>query len=207
MKRVLLADDHRIIIAGLDNIIRNEFLLVEIQECRNGACVWKKVQKTAYDLVILDIMMPGTDAFHLLKNIFSWRPGQKVIIFTMNSADIYAQKYLALGVKAFINKEASPAEVGKAISAVMYDRKYAGADPSIIQAGGRIKHQPATPFGSLTGRELEIMNHLIDGKIISEIAGTLCLHISTVSTHKSNIMQKLGVSSVVELCNMVRLFM
>ena len=114
MKRILLADDHRIITAGLDNIIRHEFLQVEIHECRTGGCVWKKVQKTAYHLVILDIMMPGTDAFHLLKNIFAWRPGQKVIIFTMNSAGIYAQKYLALGVKAFINKEAPLAEVGKA---------------------------------------------------------------------------------------------
>ena len=206
MKRILLADDHRIITAGLDNIIRHEFLLVEIHECRNGACVWKKIQQTAYDLVILDIMMPGTDTFHLLKNIFAWRPDQKIIIFTMNSADIYAKKYLALGVKAFINKEVAPAEVGKAITAVMHNRRYAGAEPKIIQAGSCIEHQPATPFDSLTARELEIMNHLVDGKKISEIAEILCLHISTVSTHKLNIMQKLNVSGVVELCNMVWLF-
>src|SRR5579872_7061911 len=168
MKRILLADDHRIITAGLDHIIRNEFLQVEIHECRTGGCVWKKIQKAAYDLVILDIMMPGTDAFHLMKNIIAWRPDQKIIIFTMNSADIYAQKYLALGVKAFINKEVAPAEVGKAITAVMDNRKYAGAEPKIIQAGSRMEHQPATPFDSLTGRELEIMNHLVDGKNMSE---------------------------------------
>ena len=207
MKRILLADDHRIVTAGLGHIIRHEFQQVEIHECRNGGCVWEKIQKTAYDLVILDIMMPGTDSLHLLKNIFAWRPEQKIIIFTMNSSGIYAQKYLALGVKAFINKEAFPAEVGKAIVAVMYSRKYAGPDEKIIQARDRIENPPATPFEKLTARELEIMNYLVEGKNMSEIAATLCLHISTVSTHKANMMQKLGVSTLVDLCNMVRLFL
>src|SRR3954467_12372531 len=103
MKRFLLADDHHIVRAGLGLIIKDEFLNAEIDECRNGDCVWKKIQATSYELVVLDITMPGTDSLHLVKNILNYQPDLKLMVFTMNSAAIYAKKYLELGVKAFVN--------------------------------------------------------------------------------------------------------
>ena len=206
MKRFLLADDHHIVRAGLGLLIKDEFMNAVIDECANGDCAWKKMQAGEYDLVILDITMPATDSFHLLKNIFVHQPAQKVLIFTMNSGAVYAKKYLALGVKGFINKEAEPSEVRKAIVAVLNNRKYVGPDQQYILMPGNIESQSPTPFDVLSTRELEIMNHLVAGKNVSEIAGMLSLHISTISTHKLNIMQKLGVSNVVELSKMVQLF-
>jgi DNA-binding NarL/FixJ family response regulator len=206
MKKFLLADDHHIVRTGLGLIIKDEFLNAEIDECNNGDCVWKKIQRTEYDLVILDITMPATDSLGLLKNIFSHRPDQKVMIFTMSPVAIYAKKYLSLGVKGFINKEAEPSEVRQGIVATLNNRKYLGPDMKHILTWEDVDKQSITPFDSLTIRELEIMNHLVEGKNVSEIADILFVHISTISTHKANIMVKLNVSNVVELTKMVQLF-
>ena len=206
MKNFLLADDHAIVRTGLILVIKDEFPNAGIDECNNGDCVWEKVQRTSYDLVILDISMPGMDSPGMLKNIFASKPDQKVMIFTMNSAAIYAKKYLAMGVKGFVNKEAEPSEVRLGIVTILNNRKYLGSGMQHILTLENIDKQESTPFDSLTIRELEIMNLLEEGKNVSEIAGMLSLHISTVSTHKGNIMMKLGVSNVVELTKMVQLF-
>ena len=206
MKKFLLADDHHVVRSGLGLIIKEEFSDAEIDECSNGDCAWKKVQRTEYDLVILDITMPATDSLQLLKNIFALRPNQKVMIFTVSNVAIYAKKYLALGVKGFVNKEAEPSEIRLGITAILSNRKYVGSDMMHIITWEDADNQVSSPFDRLTGRELEVMNHLVEGKNVSEIADILSLHISTISTHKANVMQKLDVSNVVELIKTVQLF-
>lgn len=205
MKRFLLADDHHIVRTGLNLIIKDEFSNAEIDECGNGDCVWKKIQQTAYDLVILDITMPAMDSPRLLKNIFTLRPEQKVMVFTMNPVAAYAKQYLAMGVKGFINKEAEPAEVRLGIVTILNNRKYVGSNMMHLLEGDA-GTRAGTPFDNLTIRELEIMNLLVEGKNVTDIAAMLFLHISTVSTHKANIMAKLNVSNVVELTKLVQLF-
>lgn len=205
MKRFLLADDHHIVRTGLNLIIKDEFSNAEIDECGNGDCVWRKIQHIAYDLVILDITMPAMDSPRLLKNIFTLRPEQKVMVFTMNPVAAYAKQYLAMGVKGFINKEAEPAEVRLGIVTILNNRRYVGSNMMHLleeDAG----NQAGTPFDNLSIRELEIMNLLVEGINVTEIAAMLFLHISTVSTHKANIMVKLNVSNVVELTKLVQLF-
>jgi two-component system, NarL family, invasion response regulator UvrY len=206
MKQFLLADDHHIVRTGLSLIIKDEYSNAVIDECGNGDCVWKKVQQTEYDLVILDITMPAMDSLRLLKNIFTLRPQQKVMIFTMSPVAVYAKKYLALGVKGFINKEAAPTEVRLGIVTILNNRRYLGSDMMHLLNEEGEGDQAVSPFESLSIRELEIMNLLVEGKNVSEIAALLFLHISTVSTHKANIMTKLHVSNVVELTKMVQLF-
>jgi two-component system, NarL family, invasion response regulator UvrY len=206
MKKFLLADDHHVVRTGLALFIKDEFSDAEIDECSNGTCVWKKLQSTEYDLVILDITMPAMDSLRLLEKLFTLKPHQKVMIFTMSSVAIYAKKYLAMGVKGFINKEAEPSEVRLAIAAILSNRKYLGSDMKHILTWEDKDNQTSTPFDNLTLRELEIMNHLVEGKNVSEIAGMLSLHISTVSTHKANIMAKLDVSNLVELTKLVQQF-
>ena len=202
MKRFLLADDHHIVRTGLSLIIKDEFSNAEIDECGNGDCVWKKIQHTEYDLVILDITMPAMDSPRLLRNIFTLRPEQKVMVFTMNPVAAYAKQYLAMGVKGFINKEAEPSEVRLGIVTILNNRRYVGSNMMHLLTD----EEAGSPFDNLTIRELEIMNLLVEGKNVTDIAAMLFLHISTVSTHKANIMVKLNVSNVVELTKLVQLF-
>jgi two-component system, NarL family, invasion response regulator UvrY len=206
MKRFLLADDHHILRTGLALIIKDEFSDAEIDECSDGDRAWEQIQHTEYDLVILDISMPAMDSRRLLKNIFTLKPHQKVMIFTMSSVAIYAKQYLAMGVKGFINKEAKPSEVRLGIAAILNNRKYLGSDMRHILTLGDIGNQASTPFDNLTIREVEIMNHLVEGKNVKEIAEKLFLHISTISTHKAKIMLKLDVSNAVELTKKVQQF-
>lgn len=206
MKRFLLADDHHIVRTGLGLIIKDEYSNAEIDECNNGDCVWMKIQQTEYDLVILDISMPAMDSLRLLQNIFTHNPNQKVMIFTMSPVAVYAKNYLAMGVKGFINKEAEQSEVRLAIVNILNNRKYLGSDMMHILMGDDGNNEKRSPFDALSFRELEVMNLLVEGKNVSEIAAMLFVHISTVSTHKANIMAKLNVSNVVELTKMVQLF-
>lgn len=206
MKKFLIVDDHFIVRTGLCFLIREEFTEVEIDECRDGDSAWKKIQASAYDLVVLDISMPSTDTFSLLKRIFVLRPAQKILILTMSSEDVYAKKYLHLGVKGFINKEAGPSEIRKAMVNVLNNRRYLSSKMTDSMTTEILEGRTQNPFETLSPRELEIMNHLIDGKNVSEIAHILSVHISTISTHKANIMHKLGVSNIIELSKMVQMF-
>jgi DNA-binding NarL/FixJ family response regulator len=206
MKRILIADDHAIVRAGLSVLIREEFIQVEIDECRDGDGVWRKIQAGQYDLAILDISMPSFDSFGLIKNIFALRPDQKILILSMSSEDVYAKKYLDLGVRGFINKEADSAEIRRAIVCILNNKRYLSARLQDSLTREALEGRSENPFETLSHRELEIMNHLVDGKNVSEIAGILSVHISTISTHKAKIMQKLGVSSTVELSKIVQMF-
>jgi DNA-binding NarL/FixJ family response regulator len=206
MIRILIADDHFIVRTGLIFLIKEELIQVEIDECRDGDGVWNKIQAGDYDLLILDICMPSTDTFNLLKNIFTLKPGQKILILTMNSEDIYAKRYLHQGVKGFINKEADPSEIRSAIVSILNNRRYLSPRMKHVLTQEALEGKMPAPFETLSVRELEIMNHLVDGKNVSEIATILSLHISTISTHKARLMQKLGVSNVVDLSKMVQMF-
>jgi DNA-binding NarL/FixJ family response regulator len=204
MIKILIADDHDIVRTGLIVLIEQEFSQVKIEECRDGKSVWMKVQNDPYDLLILDIGMPDTDPFGLLKNIFALRPEQKILILTMSKEELYAKKYLQLGVKGFINKETPPTEIRQAIVSILNNKRYLSDRLKDTLTREHIEGSSENPLETLSPREMEIMQHLINGRNVSEIADMLSVHISTISTHKANIMQKLGVSNIIELSKVVQ---
>jgi two-component system, NarL family, invasion response regulator UvrY len=207
LKRILIADDHIIVRTGLSVLIKTEFINAHIDECGDGNSAWEKIQSTQYDLFITDINMPGTDSVNLLKNIFNIQPQLKVLVITMSNEEIYATKYLQMGALGFINKESDNLEIRKAITTVMNNRKYMSPKLQEMIANHAIEGTSASSsFKSLSARELEVMTHLTEGRNVSEIADILSIHISTVSTHKSNILQKLKVGNIIELTTLVRRF-
>lgn len=207
MKKILIADDHSIVRTGISVLIKAEYSSVEIDECGDGDSAWKKIQTTAYDLFIMDINMPGTDSVNLLKNVFTLQHKLNVLILSMSSEEIYAQKYLQLGIMGFINKEADTNELRRAITCVMNNRKYLSPALQAMLSGEPVEGPGGDhSFKNLSARELEVMTHLVQGKNVTEIADILSVHISTVSTHKANILQKLKVSNVIELTRIVNRF-
>jgi DNA-binding NarL/FixJ family response regulator len=109
-------------------------------------------------------------------------------------------------VKGFINKEAGPTEIRRAMVSILNNKRYLSPRMQDKLTTEVLEGRTQNPFETLSPRELEIMNHLIDGKNVSETAHILSLHISTISTHKANIMHKLGVSNIIELSRMVQMF-
>jgi two-component system invasion response regulator UvrY len=206
MKRILIADDHFIVRTGLTTLLKQKFLNVEIEETSGGESTWKKLEANEYDLAILDIGMPGTDTIHLIKNVLAIHPQQKILILTMASEEIYGRKYLQLGVRGFISKEASPDELSKAIVTILNDRRYVSAQLQEQLNNDIIGHKVSNPFETLSSRELQVMMYLVEGKNVSQIASTLSVHTSTIGTHKSRIMQKLGVDNLIDLNKIASMF-
>jgi DNA-binding NarL/FixJ family response regulator len=125
----------------------------------------------------------------------------------MSSEEIYAKKYLQLGALGFINKDSDAVEIRRAITTVMSNRKYLSPKLQEIITRQALEGTPASSaFENLSARELEVMTHLVEGKNVSEIAEILSIHISTVSTHKASILQKLKVKNVIELTTLVKRF-
>jgi len=204
-KKILIADDHNIVRTGVIFLLKEDFPSVEIDECRDGSGAWEMIQASPYDLVILDISMPSTDPIALLNNIFGHRADQKILILTMSSEEVFAKKYLLMGVKGFINKEAPPSEIRKAIANILDNRRYLSATMKDAFAREALEGEVPNPLTTLSPREVEVMNYLVEGRPVTEIAGLLSVHISTVSTHKANIMQKLGVNNIIELSKMAQM--
>ena len=203
MKKFLIADDHSIVRAGITLILKQEFLNIEIDESWNGDTTWEKIRTNNYDLVILDINMPGTDSINLLQNIYAFRPELKVLILSVNKEAIYARTYLQLGASGYINKETHDSELRKAITTVLNNKKYVGRE---IQDTSIFDKASSDLFQRLSPRELEVMTHLLAGRNVSQIANLLSSHTSTIGTHKAKVLQKLGVSNVIELKELAQLF-
>jgi len=206
MKRILIADDHFIVRTGLAVLLKEIFFNVEIDESWDGETTWKKLEANEYDLAILDIGMPDTDTIYLLKNVLALHPRQKILILTMSSEEIYGRKYLQLGVQGFITKEAPSSELRKAILTILDDKRYVSNQLQELLNKDIIGQKAANPFERLSSRELQVMKHLVEGKSVSQIATMLSVHTSTIGTHKSRIMQKLGVDNLIDLNKMARLF-
>ena len=206
MKRFLIADDHFIVRTGISLLLKEEFMNAEIDECRDGDNAWEKIKTNRYDLVILDISMPGTNSVTLLQNIFALHPDLKVLILTMSREEIYARIYLQLGVKGFISKEAESPEIRRAITTVLNNKKYLSPQMQDNSASEAVKKTSSGLFDKLSPRELEVMTHLLAGKNVSQIANLLSSHTSTIGTHKAKVLQKLGVTNLIELKEITQLF-
>lgn len=124
MIQILLADDHAIIRAGLKTYIQNIIPDSTIEEAFDGNSTFEKIKDNDYALIILDINMPATDSFGLVSNILAIKPESKILMFSMNSEEIFAKKYLNLGALGYLNKDASADEIKHAINNVMNNKRY-----------------------------------------------------------------------------------
>lgn len=206
MIKILLADDHVIIRAGLKIFIKNLIPLSAIEEAWDGDTAFEKIKFTDFDIIILDVNMPATDSFGLVSNILALKPNSKILMFSMNAEEIYAKKYLHLGALGYINKDAAEEEIKEAINNVLDNKRY--ISPSLTKTltdsalGKKMNNQ--NPFDLLSPRELEIASHLMKGESVSEISSYLNLHTSTVGTHKARIFEKLQCKNIVGINELAR---
>lgn len=196
MKKIILADDHSFIRLGLIQILKDEYPSVEITEVAEGESLVKEVMLHDFDLVISDLDMPGRNGFEALEQIKLMKPDLPVIILSIYTDDLYAVRALKAGASGYLNKNAAPYELINAIQRVQLGKKY--ITPEIAE---KLLEQinVNNPHEQLTNREFEIFKMLAQGKTISQIAETFSLALTTVSTHRRHIMDKLGVSSNSEL--------
>jgi two-component system invasion response regulator UvrY len=206
MKRFLLVDDHVVVRSGIKILLSEIYKPAEIHEAFDGLSTLDKLKENEYDLVMLDIQMPNTDTLGLMKTIKQDYPAAKVLIFSMSSENIYAKRFMKAGAYGFISKEASMDEIKKAINLILNDRKYISDALIDKLAEDSISGNPGNPFDKLSPKEFEIVSLLLGGKTLTEISQSLNIHTSTAGTHKARLFEKLGVTNVLELSELAKLY-
>jgi two-component system, NarL family, invasion response regulator UvrY len=197
MKRIILADDHSFIRQGIIRILEDEYPSLEIAEVGDGESLIKEITLNDFDLVISDLDMPGRNGLETLEQIKLTKPDLPVLILSIYPEDLYAIRVLKAGASGYMNKNAAPYELIKAIDRIKLGRKY--ITPEISEKLLGHFDTDKKPHELLTNREFEIFKLLAIGKTLSQISKSLSLALTTVSTHRGRIMKKLDTSTNSEL--------
>jgi two-component system invasion response regulator UvrY len=199
MIRVLLADDHAIIRDGVKQILADTDDLAVAGEAANGTALLKLVAEQQWDVLVLDISMPGKNGLELVKLIRQDKPRLPILIFSMHQEEQYALRALHAGASGYLTKESD----GEVLIASI--RKVAGGGVHVsdkvaeMLARERMPTSEDLPHARLSDREFQIFEKIIAGTRLTDIASELNLSIKTVSTHKSRILQKMNMTSDTDL--------
>ena len=196
IRKIILADDHSIIRVGLVQILKDEYPSIEIKEVSNGEMLIKEIMLNEYDLVISDLDMPGRSGLEALEQIKLIRPELPVLILSIYPEEIYAVRVLKAGASGYPNKNSAPNELISAITRISLGKKYITQE--VAEKLIDLKDEK-NPHELLSNREFEIFKLLALGKTITQIAEMLSLAMSTISTHRSRIMEKLHLNTNAEL--------
>jgi DNA-binding NarL/FixJ family response regulator len=199
MTHVLIADDHAIVREGLKRILGGQEGIEIAGEATNGHEVLEHVRRGGFDILLLDLSMPGRSGIELIKQVKEEQPRLRVLVLTMHEEDQYAVRAIRAGASGYLTKESAPGQLVLAIRRLAEGRLY--ISPSVAEQLA-LDVQPRTdeaPHKLLSDREFEVFQLLVNGRSISDIAAHLHLSVKTVSTHKTRILQKMSASSVADL--------
>ncbi|MEM5786450.1 MAG: response regulator transcription factor [Syntrophobacteraceae bacterium] len=197
--KVLIADDHAIVRRGLKLILSEEFTRLVFGEARNGQEVIDQVSKQDWDIVVLDITMPGRSGLDVLKELKQLRPKLPVLILSMHSEDQFGMRVLKAGAAGYMTKENVPEELVKAIKKVMSGGKYISSYLA-EQLAFNLEEDTERPiYEKLSDREYHVMCMIASGKTVKDIAKELSLSMKTISTYRTRVLEKLKMKSNAEL--------
>lgn len=199
MIRLVIADDHAIVREGLKRIVSAAAQMQIEGEAADGSEVMKLVREREFDVLVLDLSMPGRSGMELIKQVKSERPKLRVLVLSMHQEMQYAVRAIKSGASGYLTKESAPGELVLAIRKIAAGGAYVTAEVAEQLALGAMPGTDKPPHGSLTDREFDVFRRLVAGSSVTEIAAALSLSVKTVSTHKANLMQKLGVANQSDL--------
>ncbi|MFB3922920.1 MAG: response regulator [Terriglobia bacterium] len=199
MTSILIADDHALIRRGLREILSDALGALACGEAENTRDALEQVRKRAWDLLIMDIEMPGRSGIDALRDLKAARPKMPILVLSVHPEERYAKRALKAGAAGYVCKEGAPAELLKAVQKVMSGGRY--VSPALAEKLaadlGAETDRPADEL--LSDREFEVLRSIASGKTVSQIAGQLSLSVKTVSTYRSRILEKMGMKTNAEL--------
>jgi DNA-binding NarL/FixJ family response regulator len=199
MIKVLIADDHAIVRKGLVEIIRESPEAIMVDEACNGVEALLKAENDDYDLILLDISMPGKSGLDVLKELKERSPDLPVLMFSMHPEEQYAVRALRDGASGYLTKASAAEEMLDAIRKVLSGGKYISTSLAEKLAFGLIDGTEKAITESLSKRESQVMRMIGEGKTTRQIADTMSLSVKTISTFRSRILRKMGMKGNAEL--------
>jgi two-component system invasion response regulator UvrY len=199
MIKILIADDHAVVREGVKHILSEMPDMVIAGEAGKGQEVLEKVGKNEYDLILLDIAMPGRDGLEILKDLKLQKPKLPVLILSMFPEEQYALRALKSGASGYLTKDSIPDELIKAIQKIVRGGKYISSSFSEKMLFSFDSDAEKPLHETLSDREYQVMRMIASGKTLKEIADELALSVKTVSTYRSRILDKTGMKNNVEL--------
>jgi DNA-binding NarL/FixJ family response regulator len=196
---ILLADDHHVVRQGLRSLLESEPTFSVVGEASNGLEAIQMVEQLHPRVVVLDLMMPGLNGLEVTRRI---RDLTRVLILSMHADEGYVLEALNNGAYGYLLKDSTATELVQAVKMVSEGRRYLGSpfsDQAISSYAQKSRSVPQDPYDTLTAREREIVQLVVEGNSTSEIAGMLSISSRTVETHRANLMRKLKLNSQVEL--------
>ena len=199
MIHVIIADDHPVVRAGMKQILLEAGDVLAVAETGSGEELIREVRSHDFDVVLLDITMPGIGGLETLKRLKALKPELPVLMLSVHSEDQFALRTMKAGAAGYLTKESAPAELVKAIHQVVGGRSY--ISPEFAEKLATELHQGTNrlPHERLSDREMQVLCMMAAGKTASGIAAALNLSVKTVSTYRARIIEKTGMATNAEL--------
>lgn len=199
MINVLIADDHPVVRQGIKQILAEDSEIGELGEAKNSQEVMEQIRQNSWDVIILDITMPGRGGLDTLKEIKGEKPKLPVLILSIHPEDQYAVRALKAGAAGYLTKESAPDDLIKAIKKVNIGGKYISNSLAEKLALHLERDAQKQPHESLSDREYQVLCMIASGKKVKDIAESLSLSVKTISTYRARILEKMKMKSNADL--------
>ncbi len=199
MIRIVIADDHAIVREGLKRILGDIGDMLLVEEAEDGAQVIQRVREVEFDVLVLDLSMPGRNGLELIRQVKLEKPRVRILVLSMHHESHYAVRAIKSGANGYLAKGVAPSMLEHAIRKVAAGGAYISAEVAEQLALGAMPWAQALPHDALSDREFQVLRMLANGRTVTDIGNDLHLSIKTVSTHKANLMHKLGLKNQAEL--------
>lgn len=199
--KILIADDHEVVREGLKQIVRRLNAFSDVDEASTGTDTLSRIETNEYDLVIMDISMPGKTGLDILQTLKDRQRNVPILVLSIHAEEQYAIRVLKLGAAGYICKSSVYKELAAAINTILAGGRYISpslADTLLFNKKDNIN---ALPHERLSAREFQIMCMIARGKSVNEIASELFISNKTVSTHRTRLLGKMGMDKNAELTN------
>jgi DNA-binding NarL/FixJ family response regulator len=199
MNRILIAEDHALMRRGIAYALRAQVQNLTITEVASCAALHEELAGHVFDLLVLDVVLPDGNTLDLLPGLIVRFPEMPVLMYSMSPEGIYADRAFALGAKAYVSKMDEEAELLKAVRALLRGSSHRTPTQELRALDQSARPVPDDPFHLLSDRELTVMDHLLRGRTVGDIATSLKVTSSTAATYKARLFNKLGVANLMDL--------
>ena len=197
--KILITDDHAVVRSGLKGILAEEFTRAQFGEAGSAQEALDKVWKENWDVVVLDITMPGRSGLEVLKEIKKSRPKLPVLVLSMHPEDQFAVRLLKIGASGYMTKESAPQELVGAVKKVVAGGRYVSPSLAEKMASYLAIDVQTPPHERLSDREFLVLRLIASGKTPTAIAKELGLSVKTISTYRMRILEKMSMANNAEL--------